>query len=143
LHSGSNHRPLFFTVAVNLHFWSEKQSKENEDFTKLVYSAGKLVAHRHLERLRSLALGLHIILLSSVHYRTHIFIPENILVCHVVIILPSYMGLKINDHIYNSLFLYVILSRMNIIYIPTIYLKHFLKYNLPSINMIVSIPLCQ
>jgi hypothetical protein len=70
------------------------------------------VDRKHPEKLLSLALELHIMRHSLIHYKRHIFIPENILVCFVVIILPSYMDLKIHDHIYNGLFLYVILSRM-------------------------------
>jgi len=105
----------------------KKQSKENEDFTKLVCSVGKLVDHKRLEKLRSLALELQIILHSFVHCRMHIFIPETILISYIVIVLPSYMSLKIRDHIYNSPFLYVVLSSMNIIYILTILLRHLKK----------------
>jgi hypothetical protein len=46
----------------------KKQSKENEDATKLVCSAGKLVEHKHPETLHSLTLELHIILHSFIHY---------------------------------------------------------------------------
>ena len=66
---------------------------------------------------------------STTHqiYRMHIFIPESMLISYVVIILQSYMGMKIHDHIYKSPFLYVFLSTMNITYILTILLRHFKK----------------
>jgi hypothetical protein len=65
----------------------KKQRKENEDSTKLACSVGKHVDHKHLEKFRSLALELHVfILLSFIHFTEHIFIPEKILVCYVVII---------------------------------------------------------
>ena len=49
----------------------KKQSKENEDFTKLVCSVRKLLGHKHLETLRSLALELYLILHSFLHYKMH------------------------------------------------------------------------
>jgi hypothetical protein len=57
----------------------KKQSKENEDATKLVCSVGKLVEHKHLAKLRSLALELHFILHSFIHYWTHLHSWEGII----------------------------------------------------------------